>query len=640
MYQTFAQPVGASNIPPVSLQERQNRQRMLERVRAIWIDNVLANSFYHETLRELGIPQPSIGTAQPWRLLLWNHALPLPSRAVRAHITPVFDHAQQALLLLGDAGTGKTTLLLELARDLLQRAEKDETQPIPVIFNLSSWDCQPLDAWLASELQVRYQIPRTVAQDWISSRCILPLLDDMDSLAGKMRNECIKAINRYIQGQSKSPYVVCCRRDAYEAQPARLDLRVTAIVQPFDSQQIDDSLSSAGPPLEALRVALQHDPVLREIASVPQMLNMMVLAYKDATHEELPRSGDREARQKEILARYVDQMLTRKRTREAFTRQQSRHWLAWQARHQQKRKQAVFQLEMLQLNWLPGWARFFYMVSSMAIIVFPGIFGASWLLGFIQATLLKEHIYDIPSSILLYAIFYVGANIAMSYWRNRNRKDTWNITTGSWSWERAQLHLRGARILGGICAFISVMLGSIIGINSGEGPESILKWAFFGLGLGQIIWFAVILLAFIKNGEVTDVVHSYRKKRPDAAIWTAACKGSWAALIAGPAGGLSMISFFWLLMMATTGVPQSGFLDLLAGLLVILTIGLLSALVRGWETFLAHFSLRFLLKIANIAPLRYVAFLEYAVACKILQRVDSGYIFMNRNLQEYLARGE
>jgi len=54
-------------------------------------------------------------------------------------IVDVFDEMGQNLLVLGEPGSGKTTMLLELARDTIARAEKDSDEPIPVVFNLSSW---------------------------------------------------------------------------------------------------------------------------------------------------------------------------------------------------------------------------------------------------------------------------------------------------------------------------------------------------------------------------------------------------------------------------------------------------------------------------------------------------------------------
>ena len=51
-------------------------------------------------------------------------------------ITQVFDQAQGELLILGEPGVGKTTLLLELTRDLLKRAKDIEATPIPIVLML------------------------------------------------------------------------------------------------------------------------------------------------------------------------------------------------------------------------------------------------------------------------------------------------------------------------------------------------------------------------------------------------------------------------------------------------------------------------------------------------------------------------
>ena len=78
----------------------------------------------------------------------------------------VFDELGSQLLILGDPGTGKTTLLLDLARDLLERADKDEFYPVPAVFNLSSWakERPPLVEWLADDLN--RHIPDIPEKTW------------------------------------------------------------------------------------------------------------------------------------------------------------------------------------------------------------------------------------------------------------------------------------------------------------------------------------------------------------------------------------------------------------------------------------------------------------------------------------------
>ncbi|MBD0344970.1 MAG: hypothetical protein ICV63_09165, partial [Coleofasciculus sp. Co-bin14] len=63
---------------------------------------------------------------------------------------------------MGELGAGKTTTLLELTRDLLNRVEQGLDYRIPVVFNLSSWVLkkQPIGYWLVEELNSKYQVPK------------------------------------------------------------------------------------------------------------------------------------------------------------------------------------------------------------------------------------------------------------------------------------------------------------------------------------------------------------------------------------------------------------------------------------------------------------------------------------------------
>ena len=92
----------------------------------------------------------------------------------------VFDDMERALLILGQPGAGKTTLLLELADELLNRAARDATHPIPVVFPLSTWaeSRRPFAEWLVDELSRTdgsYCIGRKLGQDWVERDQILPL---------------------------------------------------------------------------------------------------------------------------------------------------------------------------------------------------------------------------------------------------------------------------------------------------------------------------------------------------------------------------------------------------------------------------------------------------------------------------------
>jgi predicted NACHT family NTPase len=141
-------------------------------------------------------------------------------------ILQIYDDACGELLLLGEARTGKTTLLIELTRELLLRAFENENHPMPVIFSLSSWSIEraPLVAWLIEELSNKYQVPQKIGQVWVENDQVLPLLDGLNEVNMATRNACVRAINEYRQLHGLLPMVVCSRREEYLNLSGRLVL--------------------------------------------------------------------------------------------------------------------------------------------------------------------------------------------------------------------------------------------------------------------------------------------------------------------------------------------------------------------------------------------------------------------------------
>lgn len=313
----------------------QARQRLLKRVRTRWIQDVLEQSLHHVALITLGLHEQPDALENPWRLLVQETdrpARPLPPGTSIAH---VYDEAEGRLLILGEPGSGKTTLLLQLTRALLNRAEQDETQRIPVVFNLSSWAMkqQPLSEWLAEELNLRYQVPSQLAESWVSADQLLPLLDGLDEVAPTHRAACLKEIHAHIRTYSLTPLVACSRSEEYFSQTERISLHKAVTIQPLTSQQIDDYLTSAGKQLAVVQTVLHQDHVLFQLASTPLMLSIVTLTYHGKAIEELPTVGSSDVRRQQIFAAYVQRMFEHRGALVPYTRQQTVHWLVgWQAR--------------------------------------------------------------------------------------------------------------------------------------------------------------------------------------------------------------------------------------------------------------------------------------------------------------------
>ncbi|MEN8446065.1 MAG: hypothetical protein ABG776_13745, partial [Cyanobacteria bacterium J06555_13] len=98
---------------------------------------------------------------------------PIPTEDIPAgqSILEVFHDAQNKLLILGHAGSGKTTLMLDLASSLCQSAHEKSQAAIPVLLNLSSFrrSRQSLLEWLALELKSKYGLKKEIAASGLES---------------------------------------------------------------------------------------------------------------------------------------------------------------------------------------------------------------------------------------------------------------------------------------------------------------------------------------------------------------------------------------------------------------------------------------------------------------------------------------
>ena len=111
----------------------------------------------------------------------------------KTNIFKVFDEMFGGrFLILGEPGSGKTTTLLELTRELLNCANQDETCDIPVVFNLSTWGIArgEIRDWLIAELASKYQVPVPVGTEWVDNDELVLLLDGLDEVTPESRREC------------------------------------------------------------------------------------------------------------------------------------------------------------------------------------------------------------------------------------------------------------------------------------------------------------------------------------------------------------------------------------------------------------------------------------------------------------------
>jgi NACHT domain len=147
------------------------------------------------------------------------------------------------LVVLGEPGAGKTTLMVRLVLDLLAR--RVDGGPVPILASVASWDpaAQDLQSWLATRLIVDHPAMvgaapgltnSTLATALLAGGLILLVLDGLDEIPKQVRGPAISRINDALRPGQR--VVVTCRSKEYRdavrlADGIETNLRAAAAVQ-------------------------------------------------------------------------------------------------------------------------------------------------------------------------------------------------------------------------------------------------------------------------------------------------------------------------------------------------------------------------------------------------------------------------
>jgi transcriptional regulator with XRE-family HTH domain len=218
-----------------------NRQQFIKKVQAFWINDIWDKSFHNMQHLQFEVREEPGAVTNAWEGIVTPIEHPLSTFSVDTPIIQIYDAAGGELLILGEPGSGKTMMLIEITRHLLERALNDEQHPLPAIFNLSSWSStrQTLEAWLVDELYVKYQVPTPIGQMWMACDAILPLLDGLDEVNIASRTSCGEAISAFRSMHGLVPMVVCCRKQEYSTMGVRILLQKAISIQPLRAHHRD-----------------------------------------------------------------------------------------------------------------------------------------------------------------------------------------------------------------------------------------------------------------------------------------------------------------------------------------------------------------------------------------------------------------
>ncbi|MFK0265874.1 NACHT domain-containing protein [Streptomyces angustmyceticus] len=245
-----------------------------------------------------------------------THAEPLPLDGRLDRIVDVYESVpSRRLVVLGEAGSGKTILTLRFVLDRLRaRAAGDR---VPVIFGLGSWDpvTTSLDDWLCAQLVRDHPFLAAPADSGgnlagllLDEDKILPVLDGFDEIAGGLHAAALRALHR-----TTTPLLLTSRPEEFSGAVKKNGVLGEAAVIELADLTVDDYaayLHRGSRPVrdggkdssvwEPVLAALREEPRSPGAANVakalatPLMVGLARTVYRDATEHEPSKLLDTE----------------------------------------------------------------------------------------------------------------------------------------------------------------------------------------------------------------------------------------------------------------------------------------------------------------------------------------------------------
>lgn len=643
-----------------------NRSRILANVRRFWIDGILAQSLHNLPSLELDLAfQLELPAGHRLQLARQPGALQQPIRPGTS-IVQVYDDLGGELLILGAPGSGKTTMLLELTRALVARAEQDISLLIPAVFSLSSWATRrlPLAQWLVEELRARYQVPTAIGLGWVETGQVLPLLDGLDEVVPEHRAACVEALNQFRATHWLVPMVVCSRSDEYATVPARLQVMGVVVVQPLTPEQVDAYVAGGDKALAAVRTLLREDAALRELIDTPLMLSIMVQAYQGVQFEPSSTPTTVAHQRRLLFDVYEQRMLALRGGDEHFSASQTKRWLGWLARSMLAHSQTLFFIEGLQPDWLATKVqqRLYTAGVGLSVGLVGGFFiglANAFTLGILRG--LPGLLHGLASGLVgAFVAGPVGALLGVAL-RGHQPERAWSSVRHA-LWLGITLGL-SEMITGQFAGFTDDALaqlvgGCLIGITVGLctpigriAPVARYVWSWpktrsrlaavlaiaalggltFGLddGMSEGVAMSMAGLVVLGLGFGLTTGDVETKTRPNRGILQSAEN-------VYRLGGLFSLAAM-VIVGSTVGWSEGSIRGLTQGFSVGMVSALLGGLIAGGLACIQHLVLRVLLWRAGAMPWHYGRFLNHAADRLLLRRVGGGYMFVHRLLLEHIA---
>ncbi|MDJ0845982.1 NACHT domain-containing protein [Crocosphaera sp.] len=546
------------------------------------------------------------------------------------------DDIKGRLLILGEPGSGKTTTLLQLAKQLLEVAKNDINQPIPILFNLSTWvhDRQSIHNWIIDCLKAPpYSIKKELIQQWLEAGIILPLLDGLDEVASDRQKLCITQINEYlVKGRAQLPLIVCSRSKVFKQNKIPLLLNRSIIIKPLREEQIKNYIERTEE--KQLWKEIQKDSELLELCKVPFFLILVIICCQKIDFNKWINLASLEKKKDYLFETYITQMLERPYPRPKYNDIDTKNWLKWLAVQLREDSQTDFFIENLQPYCLESRGEKL-MYEVIFGVIRGSIFGLTG--GFASALILNlmaelinllafGFIFGLIIGLIVGFIQGLGveeckdikpvARIELSFWKNKYKL----IKSLIWG------------LLGGLLAGLFLGLLASVARRRLRGM-SLAARVSTGLIFGLLVGMIAILKETLPRAHIDPAISTNQGIKSSI---TNNVKFSFISSI-------SILIVMGIVLICSYQFPTLITFDgLTIGNVIkascILSMGMVLISIFFVEvSAIQHFNLRIVLFLLGYTPWNYAKFLDYATNRLFLQRVGGGYRFIHRMLQEHFV---
>jgi cadmium resistance protein CadD (predicted permease) len=344
--------IAALALRPGSDSESSQKRRAKKAHRTL-IKRVLP-SYYHQ-LQEVTVGQSSVGAIDvPTAYAPIHYGVRLAANFQMRHadddgpgISDAYDQSGGFLLVLGQAGSGKTHSLASLLLQLLARSAEDRSQPIPFYIHASKWDGNKSNfgRWCVQRISSEYGPSEECVSRWIEDSDITLVIDGLDELTRKVRLDCLTAINRFRHTHGLVSIVVACREQEYIDSSKQLQLSGCLRLKPVNVKNVLSMLATVDKEGDGLLHKAKVDRKFRDLLCIPLFLKLAVHAYQNLPAVQIV--NDSGSWQNSVIDAYLSQ--AGRRISNADNATGLGKWLSVLAENLRARHQTIFYPDRLPI---------------------------------------------------------------------------------------------------------------------------------------------------------------------------------------------------------------------------------------------------------------------------------------------------